>query len=76
MPKMIQIRNVPDRVHRRLKSLAAAEGLSLSDYLNEEIRTVAERPSLRELQERIRKNGSVKLPISAADIIREERDAR
>ena len=46
MAAMIQIRNVPDALHRRLKSRAALAGMSLSDYLLNEIRQVAERPTL------------------------------
>jgi antitoxin FitA len=44
---MIQIRNVPERLHRKLKSRAALEGKSLSDYLLAELRHVAERPRSR-----------------------------
>jgi plasmid stability protein len=47
---MIQIRNVPDALHRQLKSRAALAGMSLSDYLLNEIRQVAERPTLDELR--------------------------
>ena len=47
MSRMIQIRNVPDALHRRLKSRAALEGKSLSDYLLAEIREAAERPETR-----------------------------
>ena len=46
MTVMIQIRNVPDALHRRLKSRAAMAGMSLSDYLLSEIRHVAERPTI------------------------------
>jgi len=46
MPVTIQIRNVPDALHRRLKSRAALAGMSLSDYLLAEIRQTAERPTL------------------------------
>jgi len=52
MTAMIQIRNVPDELHRRLKSRAALAGMSLSDYLLNEIRQVAERPTLDELRAR------------------------
>ena len=41
---MIQIRNVPDALHRKLKSRAALAGMSLSDYLLQQIREVAARP--------------------------------
>jgi hypothetical protein len=53
MAKMIQIRNVPGALHRRLKSRAASAGMPLSDYLLKEIREVAERPSVEELRARL-----------------------
>ena len=76
MPKMIQVRNVPDSLHRKLKIRAAAEGLSLSDYLLREIEHVAERPTIKELAERIASLPPVTYKRSPADIIREERDSR
>jgi plasmid stability protein len=76
MSRMIQIRNVPDSIHRTLKARAATAGMSLSDYLLLHVRELAERPSLDEIRERIRRREPVRLPISAARIIREERDAR
>lgn len=76
MSVMIQIRNVPDDLHRRLKSRAALMGLSLSDYLLQQIRETAERPTLEELRERIRSRGSVNPSISPADAVRAERDSR
>ena len=53
MPKMIQIRNVPDELHRRLKMRAAAAGMSLSDYLLNQIRLVAEQPTWEEFRARL-----------------------
>jgi len=76
MAAMIQIRNVPDALHRRLKSRAALAGMSLSDYLLKEIREVAERPSVEELRERLQGRSSVTASVAAADIIRAERDRR
>lgn len=79
MSKMIQVRNVPDSLHRTLKARAAMEGISLSDYLLKEMRRMAERPTMEELRQRVAKLEPVKLTVSAADIIRaerEERDAR
>jgi plasmid stability protein len=76
MSVMIQIRNVPEELHRRLKSRAALRGQSLSDYLLGQIREAAERPTIEELRERIRSRGSADLPVSAADVLREEREAR
>jgi plasmid stability protein len=51
---LIQIRNVPDDVHRTLKARAALAGTSLSDYLLREITRVALAPSPEELDARIR----------------------
>ena len=53
MTKMIQIRNVPDELHRKLKVRAAQEGMTLSDYLLSEVEQIAEKPTLRELIEAI-----------------------
>jgi len=61
MPKMIQIRNVPDEVHKALKVRAATEGMSLSDFLRREVTRVAGTLTLREAFERARARGSVEL---------------
>jgi antitoxin FitA len=53
MSKMIQIRNVPDDVHRKLKVRAAERGMSLSEFLLAEVEEIAERPTLAELMERL-----------------------
>ncbi len=74
MPKMIQIRNVPDDLHRRLKSRAALAGMSLSDYLLNEIRSVAEQPTFEELRVRLAQRPPLRSSISPAEIIREVRD--
>lgn len=76
MSKMIQVRNVPDALHRRLKSRAALQGLSLSGYLLKEIEQVANRPTLQELAERLAARTSVKYKVPPADILREERSRR
>jgi plasmid stability protein len=70
---MIQIRNVPEDLHRRLKARAAMAGMSLSDYLLKEIRAVAERPTMEEMRERLARRSRVETSESAADIIRELR---
>jgi len=76
MATMIQIRNVPDGLHRRLKSRASLEGLSLSGYLLREIEEVASRPTLQELAERLAGRTAVKYKVSPAEILREERGRR
>jgi len=43
MSKMIQVRNVPDDVHRALKARAAAAGMSLSDYVKQDLEAAAAR---------------------------------
>jgi plasmid stability protein len=74
MPKMIQIRNVPDSLHRKLKARAAIEGMTLSDFLLAEMRHSAERPSLRELQERLNQRSPISTAITPADVVRKERE--
>ncbi len=76
MSRMIQLRNVPDALHRTLKARAAMAGMSLSDYLLSEIRQIAQRPTLAELQQRLEKRQPVRLPEPAAVSVRAERDAR
>ena len=73
---MIQIRNVPDGLHRRLKARAAMAGMSLSDYLLNEIRRAAERPTVAELRARLESLPRVEVDISPAEVIRAERDRR
>ena len=76
MSKMIQLRNVPDELHRKLKARAAMEGMSLSDYLLREIKHVAERPTMEEIKNRLLRRSPVVLDVPAAQVIREERDRR
>ena len=76
MSKMIQIRNVPDSLHRKLKARAAMEGKSLSDYLIAEIARLAERPTLSELRERLRSRMPVNPRVPPSQAVREDRDAR
>ncbi len=61
MSKMIQIRHVPDEVHRALKIRAAQEGMSLSDFLRREVTRVAGTLTLKEALERARSRGPVEL---------------
>jgi antitoxin FitA len=74
--RMIQVRNVPDSIHRTLKAQAALAGMSLSDFLLAEIRRLAERPTITELRERVRRRSGVVPPVSAAEAVRREREAR
>jgi antitoxin FitA len=76
MSKMIQIRDVPDQVHGTLKSRAAREGMSLSDYLKKELAHVAERPTMREWLERGEHTKPIRATKSPSQVIRELRDSR
>ena len=72
---MIQIRNVPDDLHRQLKSRAALAGMSLSDYLLSEVRQIAERPTIAELRARLARQATVTLSMSSEEAVRRERDS-
>lgn len=74
--KMLQIRNVPDDVHRRLKARAAMEGTSMSELALSELRKSLERPTRRELIERVRARERAAVSESPSDAVRAEREAR
>ena len=73
MSKMIQIRNVPEDLHRKLKVRAAELGMTLSDYLLSEVRQVAERPTLQEMLAQLDREEPLTVEESSAEIIRELR---
>jgi plasmid stability protein len=73
---MIQLRHVPDTLHRKLKSRAALEGLSLSDYLLKEVEKMSELPTMEEMRARLASREPVQLQEDPAEVIRAERDNR
>ncbi len=73
---MIQIRNVPDALHRKLKSRAALAGMSLSDYLLQQIREVAARPTIEEMRARLERRSPVSVTVDPVRAVRAERDSR
>jgi len=75
MSRMVQIRNVPEALHRKLKARAAVAGRSLSDYLLGELERVASRPTREEMLARIHSRSRVRLKTAAAVVIREERES-
>lgn len=75
MSKMIQIRNVPDAVHRTIKARAAQAGMTLSDFLLTEIQRVAALPTRDEMLARLHTRKRVRLRTPAAEIIRAERES-
>ena len=76
MSKMIQVRNVPDELHRQLKARAAMEGQTLSDYFLSLARRAVQKPTLAEMVERLKQREPVQEPIDAAAWVRAERDSR
>ena len=75
MSKMVQIRNVPDALHRKLKARAADSGRTLSDYLLAEIGRLAARPTREEMLARLHSRRRATLKTPAAVVIREERES-
>ena len=73
---MVQIRNVPTELHRRLKARAATEGMSMSDYVLRELRKALDRPTRQETLERLRAQPMRRLRRNAAEVIRAERESR
>jgi len=76
MSRMIQIRNVPEEVHRQVKARAAMEGMTLSDFLLRELVRILELPPRSEIQRRIAALPPVELSPPPAEAIREERARR
>jgi antitoxin FitA len=74
MPKMIQIRNVPDDVHTTLKVRAAAEGISLSDYIKRDLEELAKQATIEDVFARARTRG--RSGISAERIVAIQRELR
>lgn len=76
MPVMVQIRNVPDEVHRKLKARAALAGMSLSDYLLQDLERSLERPTREELLERLSRRSRVEPAEPVAGAVAAEREGR
>ena len=75
MATMVQIRNVPDEVHRRLKARAALEGKTLSAYLLTELSAIASSPTRAEVLARLAELPPVQLDVDVADLVREDRES-
>ncbi|MDE0177807.1 MAG: hypothetical protein OXP36_04360 [Gammaproteobacteria bacterium] len=76
MAGMIQIRNVPDALHRQIKARAALEGMSMSLYILRQLEKALARPSRRELVQAVRRQAGVRLDPPPAELIEEERNSR
>jgi plasmid stability protein len=73
---MVQIRNMPEPLHRRLKARAALAGKSISDYLLVEIRQILDQPTIEELKARLAKQPPAPPGLSPTELLRAERDSR
>lgn len=76
MSKMIQIRNVSDRVHGEIKARAARSGMTLSDYLLREVERLVETPSVEELLDRRASRDRIRVSEAPENAVRAERDSR
>jgi hypothetical protein len=76
MPKMVQIRHVPDALHKRLKARAAMAGMTLSDFLRQEMGRLADEVTYAELRARLDAMPRHAVRESPADAVRKERSAR
>lgn len=76
MSKMIQVRSVPDRLHRELVRRAKARKLTLTDYIQEILEREVARPPAEEVFERIARRTPIRLGRRTADLIREQRARR
>ena len=76
MSTMIQIRNVPDNLHRRIKARAALTGMSMSRFIMMELEKVVERPTREEVLEQIARYPTDHLEPAPAEVIRTERNTR
>lgn len=74
MASMIQIRNVPEQLHRDLKARAARAGMTLSDYLLDELRALAVRPTMREWLDQSAAWEPVEVSEAPAQALAAERD--
>jgi len=76
MSRMLQVRNLPDEIHRTLKSRAAREGMTLSDFVKRELQNSASLPTQQEWLDRVARAKPVRSDRTAAQIIRALRDSR
>lgn len=76
MSKMLQVRNVPDPLHRELVRRARSRGQTLTDYVRGILEREVTRPPAEEVFERVAGRSAVDLGVPAAELIRRERELR
>jgi plasmid stability protein len=73
---MLQVRNVPDALHRRLKIRAASQGRPLTDYVLDILKRADREPTIEEWLEDVQKLPETKLSVSPAELVRKARETR
>jgi plasmid stability protein len=76
MSKMIQVRNVPDRLHRELRRRAKREGKTITDYIQSILERELSRPPLDDVLQEIARAAPVRVGRPVAELLREEREQR
>jgi plasmid stability protein len=76
MSKMIQVRNVPDRLHRELKRRAKAKNLTLTDFIQQILEREVSRPTADEVFDWIESRTPVRLDVPVSELMRQEREGR
>lgn len=76
MSKMIQVRNVPERLHRELARRARARNQTLTDYIQELLEREVAQPPPDEVFDRVESRDPVELDISVAELIKADRSER
>lgn len=74
MGVLLQIRDLPEEVHRTLKARAAASGTSLTEYVRTLLARSASRPTPEEMAERIKTRGVASLGEPSEELVRRLRD--
>ena len=76
MNKHVQIRNLPEAKHRKLKARAASRGMTITDYVKNLLDRDLNRPTNAEIVERLRKLPPVTGDFDTVKSVREDRDSR
>ncbi|NKC15134.1 MAG: toxin-antitoxin system HicB family antitoxin [Gammaproteobacteria bacterium] len=76
MSTLLQVRNIPEELHRRLKARAALEGLSMAQFVIREIERALQRPTRQMVLEAIERQPATMLDEAPAEAVRQERDSR
>lgn len=74
MARTLQVRDVPDDVHTTLRARAAAAGMSLSEYVLQQLVEVASRPEVSDVLRRAGERSGGAAPGDIVAAVRSGRD--